>query len=284
MNEHENDQEPKVKEAVAYLEPRLPFRPRVGVVLGAGMGAYADKTPRQLAESYERIPGFPLCTVDGHQGVLVATDRCGIPTLIMQGRVHCYEGYSLEEVTFPVRVLAALGVEGLILTCTAGAIGKVEPGHLLLVEDHVNLMGDSPLHGSKKATFPGLIEMSEAYDPALLQVAEQVAHIQGIMTHRGVLACVPGPTYETKAEAWMMKQWGINAVTMSTVPEVIVARALRLRVLALALIANQSGANSPDRDTHAVVLLQAQGKKVMVASLLDGLLRSLATGFPETLQ
>ena len=267
-----------VREAVAYLKARLPFRPRVGIVLGSGLGGYADRSPMHLVESYQKIPGFPPCSVEGHQGRLVVADRCGVPVVMLQGRAHRYEGLTLEAVTRPVRVLADLGVDTLILTCAAGGLTEGQTGTLMFVQDHLNLMGDNPLiavSGERKESVE-FTEMADAYDPALLDLADHAAKAMNIPVHRGVLACVPGPTYETPAEAAMLKQLGAHAVCMSTVPEVIVARALNLRVLAFALITNQSGVRQERTSAHHRVVSVAESKAKMVEIFLDRILTNLA--------
>lgn len=267
-----------IDDAVAYLKPRLPFRPKVGIVLGSGLGDYADKLPVKMEEAYSGIPGFPTCSIAGHRGRLVITDPCGVPTAILQGRVHRYEGWSLDEVTRPVRVLAALGIEIVILTCAAGGLGDLAPGSLMLVQDHLNLMGENPLRGITPGTSgeSPFVEMAGAYDPNLLELAGRAAQATQIAAPRGVLACLPGPTFETPAEAAMLKRLGADAVTMSTVPEVIVARALKLRILAFALITNQSGAVHEGANAHHQVIEVACSRAEMVERVMDRILGDLA--------
>lgn len=265
---------PAVQKAVEYLEPRLPYRPTVGIVLGSGLGSYAEQAPIRAAIPYGEIPGFPPCTVSGHAGRLVVTDRCGPRVAILQGRAHRYEGLPLETVTRPIRVLAALGVETLIVTCAAGALGDAAPGDLMLIEDHLNLMGDNPLlgPGRDEAGGTGFVEMADAYDAALLALAERAGSEAGVPLRRGVLACVMGPSYETPAEATMLGKLGAHAVSMSVAPEVIVARALNLRVLGLALLTNRAGARLMRGDTHQEVLAVAESRAAAVSVVLDGVL------------
>lgn len=268
-----------VQAAEAYLRPRLPFRPRVGVVLGSGLGGYADRHPAKLVVDYADIPGFPTCTVEGHRGRLVFSAPGGTPAVLMQGRVHRYEGRSLEEVTRPVRILRALGIDTLILSCAAGALTDMPAGHLLLVHDHLNLTGDNPLigQGGGRAGAEGIfVEIAGAYDPSLLHLAESHAASAGIPASRGVLACVAGPTYETPAEAAMLRRLGGDGVSMSTVPEVIVARALRLRVLAFALITNRAGSPVSAGESHRAVVAAAERMTRAVAVFLDGVLSGSA--------
>ncbi len=264
-----------VQRAVDYLLPRLPVRPTVGIVLGSGLGGSADRFRALATIPYEEIPGFPVCSVAGHAGRLVLADSNGLRTAILQGRAHRYEGYSLEEVTRPVRVLAALGVGTLIVTCAAGSLAETEPGSLMLIDDHLNLMGDNPLMGTSPGG-EGFVEMAQAYDPALMALAERVAGEIALPLRRGVLAAVAGPTYETAAEAAMLARLGAQAVSMSVVPEVIVARALRLRVLGLALLTNRSGVPLDRKAGHHAVVAMAQSRAASVGALLAGVLRHLA--------
>ncbi len=271
---HRQKRDDPVEAAVAHLRPRLPFRPRVGLILGSGLGIYADRHPSKLAIDYADIPGFPPCTVEGHRGRLVFSAATGTAAVFMQGRIHRYEGRSLEEVTRPVRILGALGIDTLILSCAAGALADIPAGQLMLIHDHLNLMGDNPLIGLSRELngVDGFVEMARAYDPSLLDLAESHAASLGVPLRRGVLACVTGPTYETPAEAAMLRRLGADAVSMSTVPEVIVARALRLRVMAFALITNQAGVPVDARGSHRAVVATAERMTEKVADFLDGFL------------
>ena len=266
-----------VRQAVEFLHARLPGRPTVGIILGSGLGAYADQAQALAAIPYQEIPGFPHCAVEGHAGRLVLTERGRTCVAILQGRVHRYEGYALDTVTRPVRVLAALGVQTLIVTCAAGALDDAPPGTCMLIEDHLNLMGDNPLMGAAPGGggFGGFVEMAGAYDRPLLAMAERAALASGLSIRRGVLAAVTGPTYETAAEAAMLGRLGAQAVSMSTVPEVIVARALGLRVLGLALITNRAGAPLDRQIGHRQVVAMATSKAAVVGTWLDGVLDGL---------
>ncbi|MBI4402349.1 MAG: purine-nucleoside phosphorylase [Nitrospirae bacterium] len=272
-----------IEQAVAYLKSRLPARPTVGLILGSGLGGFADRPPTLATIPYADIPGFPTCSVQGHAGRLVLTDRCGPCVAILQGRVHRYEGLPLETVTRSVRVLAALGVETLIVTCTAGSLDTAEPGDLMVIEDHLNLMGDNPLVGVGRAGTgsSGFVEMANAYDPVLWKLAERVAGEASLRLHRGVLASVLGPTYETAAEAAMLRALGAHAVSMSTVPEVIVARALNLQVLGLALITNRAGVPQEPGVPHQQVIATAESRATAVGAVLEGVLRQLETAARE---
>lgn len=268
-----------VDAAIEYLRPRLAVTPVVAIVLGSGLGRIADQCSGSRAIPYADIPGFPPCSVDGHKGQLSVGDWGGVPVAILEGRAHRYEGHSLEVVTRPIRALAVLGVRMLITTCAAGSVGKPVPGDLLLIEDHLNLMGDNPLlgMGDSLSGASRFVEMADAYDPWLRRTAQEAAAETGIALSQGVLACVPGPSYETAAEAEMLGRLGARAVTMSIVPEVIVARALKLRVMGLAVLTNQAGARLDSRVGHQAVVTRAEGMAQTIGLLLTGVLQRLKT-------
>lgn len=270
--------QPLVDKAVAHLRPHVPAAPLAAVVLGSGFGAYADRPPVLAAIPYRDIPGFPPCAVEGHAGRLVLTRRGRGTVAILQGRVHRYEGYPLEVVTRPLRVLAALGVQTVVLTCAAGALAEWEDGTCMAIEDHLNLMGDNPLRGDPPGGqgFGGFVEMAGAYDRSLLEVATRAAESVGLPLKRGVLAAVAGPTYETAAEAAMIGRLGAHAVSMSVVPEAIVARSLGLRVLGLALITNRSGAALDHRLGHHQVVAVAERRMAVVGAWLDAVLSEVS--------
>ncbi len=274
-----------VDAAIEYLQPRLAVTPVVALVLGSGLGCIADHCSGTRAIPYADIPGFPPCSVDGHAGRLSAGDWGGVPVAVLQGRAHRYEGHSLEVVTRPIRALASLGVRTLITTCAAGSVGDSAPGDLLLIEDHLNLMGDNPLLGMADSLSGSsrFVEMADAYDPWLRRTAQEAAAETGIALSEGVLACVPGPSYETAAEAEMLGRLGAQAVTMSVVPEVIVARALKLRVMGLAVLTNRAGAHLDSRVGHQAVVARAEGMAKAIGLLLGGVLRRLkAASLPES--
>jgi purine-nucleoside phosphorylase len=274
-----------VQQAVTSLASRLPCRPTVGIILGSGLGSFAERPPVLAAIPYAEIPGFPVCSVEGHAGRLVLTRRHGHDVAILQGRGHRYEGFSLQTVAHPVRVLAGLGATTLIVTCAVGSLGEAEAGDLMLIEDHVNLMGDNPLINADREAggFVGFVEMADAYDPTLLALAERAAESAAVPIRRGILASVAGPAYETTAEAAMLRRLGAQAVSMSVVPEVIVARSLNLRVLGLALVTNRAGMRIEGRTSgrpgrplgHHDVVAVAEARSAAVGLVLDGVLSKL---------
>jgi purine-nucleoside phosphorylase len=266
-----------VEQAVQSLQVRCSGTPSVGVVLGSGWGAAAAgvaEGARAEKIPYGDIPGFPPCSVEGHLGTMVVGRGWGPLTAVLQGRTHRYEGDSWDDVTFPVRVLGAWGVKTLVVTNASGGLQGVEPGDLVLIVDHINLMGENPLIGATW-TDRRLVDMAGAYDPALMQLAEEVARDAGIPVRRGTLAALSGPTYETPAEARMLRILGANMACMSTVPEVIVARVLGIRVLGLSLVTNMSGLSDPGRSTHDTVVAMGERKTDPMARLLRGIVGRL---------
>lgn len=227
-----------VDEAVAVVRGRSGLRPRVGVILGTGLGGLAAEIEVETEISYEDLPHFPLSTVESHSGRLILGTLAGVSVVAMQGRFHRYEGYSLQDVTFPVRVMGSLGADTLVVS---GAVGCMNPlwdlGDLVLLDDHINLLGENPLIGPNlDALGPRFPDMSRPYDREWQEIAISSAMELGIPLRRGVYVAVAGPNLETRAEYRMLRRLGADVVGMSTVPEVIVARHQGLRVLGLAII------------------------------------------------
>lgn len=227
-----------VDETVAVVHGRSGLQPRVGVILGTGLGGLATEIDVETEISYEDLPHFPLPTVESHSGRLILGTLDGVSVVAMQGRFHLYEGYSLQDVTFPVRVMGALGADTLVVS---GAVGGMNPlwdlGDLMLLDDHINLLGENPLTGPNlDALGPRFTDMSRPYDRELQEIAISSAMELGITLRRGVYVAVAGPNLETRAEYRMLRRLGADVVGMSTVPEVIVARHQGLRVLGIAII------------------------------------------------
>jgi purine-nucleoside phosphorylase len=233
-----NEQEAAGRAAV-YLRERLESRPKVGLILGSGLGELADAVEAPTVVPYSEIPGFAPSTVAGHKGRLVAGRLEGAEVLAFQGRYHAYEGHDAGALATPVRTARALGVDTLVVTCAAGGVNRgFGPGTLMLLSDHLNFMARNPLVGAVHEGETRFPDMTEPYDPGLRRLAREVASEQGIAVEEGVYAAVLGPSYETPAEIRMLERLGADAVGMSTVPEVIAARAGGLRVLGIALITN----------------------------------------------
>jgi purine-nucleoside phosphorylase len=234
-------QRARLNAAVAAIRTRTAFVPEVAVILGTGLGGLAGDIEVETAIAYDEIPGFPLSTVESHTGRLLFGRLGGRNVAAMQGRFHRYEGYSLQEVTFPVRVLRLLGAETLLVSNASGGMNPLwDPGDLVLLDDHINLLGENPLIGPNLDELgPRFPDMSEPYDRGLQRLAEDIALELGIPLRRGVYVAVAGPNLETRAEYRMLRGLGADVVGMSTVPEVIVARHAGMRVLGVSIITDR---------------------------------------------
>jgi len=231
----------KIEEAVACIRGAASLNPAVGIVLGTGLGSFADRIEPLARLSYEDIPHFPKATVDTHVGEVILGMFAKKPVMAFSGRFHAYEGYSMEQITLPVRVAKALGAKVLVLSNAAGGLNpQFAAGDLMLITDHINFMGDNPLIGPNDDTLgPRFLDMSEPYAKDLIDLAERVALAKGIKLQRGVYLACPGPSLESRAEYRFMRTIGADAVGMSTVPEVIVAVHAGLRVLAFSAITDE---------------------------------------------
>lgn len=242
----------------------------VAVILGSGLGAFADALSSATAIPYNDIPGFARATVEGHAGRLVIGKVGESSVAAMQGRFHFYEGYSLEDVTFPIRVLKLLGVRTLILTNASGSLNvEFTPGSLMLITDHINLMGANPLIGPNDERFgPRFPDLTNAYSPELQDVVLQEARAMGLQMWRGVYASLSGPSYETPAEIHMVRALGADAVGMSTVPEVIVARHMDMQVVGISCITNLAAGVSDRPVDHSQVMATGESVRVSFTELL----------------
>lgn len=244
-----------INKAASYLKENGMEQPEIGLILGSGLGELANEATDSVAIPYEDIPEFPVSTVEGHAGQLVYGTLGDKKVLAMQGRFHFYEGYSLKEVTFPVRVMKAMGVSSLVVTNAAGGVNEsFTPGDLMIITDHINLTGANPLLGpNDNAQGPRFTDMSQAYDKAYQEIIEDTAKEQDITIQKGVYMGLTGPTYETPAEVRMVRTLGGDAVGMSTVPEVIVARHAGLRVAGISCITNYAAGMQETLDHDEVV-------------------------------
>lgn len=231
-----------VQEAAEYVRARIGETPRIGLILGSGLGGIAEVIEDKHVIPYGEIPHFVCSTAPGHKGQFVAGRFGGKPVICMQGRLHFYEGHALSDIIFPVRVMKQLGVTSLIVTNAAGGINtSFQVGDLMLIEDHINFMGTNPLIGPNDASFgPHFCDMTYTYTPALRQAAQEAAQSLGLMLQKGVYLGCTGPSYETPAEIRAFRTLGADAVGMSTVPEVIAASHCGLQVLAFSLITNMA--------------------------------------------
>ena len=252
----------RAEKAARLIRSRTQTKTSVAVILGSGLGGFADELSGATAIPYDEIPGFARATVEGHAGRLVIGHIGDSAVAAMQGRFHFYEGYSLEEVTFPIRVLRLLGVRTLILTNASGALNvEFTPGSLMVITDHINLMGVNPLIGPNDERFgPRFPDLSNSYAPELQEVVLQQARDMGMQMFRGVYASLTGPSYETPAEIHMVRSLGADAVGMSTVPEAIVARHMDMQVIGISCITNLAAGVSDRPVDHSQVM--ATGEQV----------------------
>ena len=246
----------RLEKAAKQLEKWIhPQAPETAVVLGSGWGAFARAVESSQIRKTSRFPGWPKSTVPGHGGELVLGRIGPVPVLVLGGRVHLYEGYSAPDVVFPIRVLGRVGVKNAILTNAAGGIRPdLVPGDLMLVTDHINGLGVNPLAGFWHPDLgPRFPDMSSAYDPEFLKLAKKAAKVAGLKAKSGILAACPGPSYETPAEVRALRRLNADAVCMSTVPEVIAARQMGMRVIAISLITNRAAGLAADAISHEEV-------------------------------
>jgi purine-nucleoside phosphorylase len=246
----------RAEHAAREIRARYSEEVRIAMVLGSGLGAFADDLDDTAAIPYEEIPGFARSTVEGHAGRLVLGKAAGVPIAVMQGRFHYYEGYTFEEVVFPIRVLGLLGIKSLVLTNAAGGINVAfDQGALMIISDHLNLMGVNPLRGRNDTRFgPRFPDMSEVYARDYQEIAVAEAHGMGLELRRGIYAGMSGPSYETPAEVRMLRILGADAVGMSTVPEAIVARQMGMKILGISCITNMAAGVVGEPINHQEVI------------------------------
>jgi purine-nucleoside phosphorylase len=264
----------KADEAATLVRSKSPLTPKVAVILGSGLGAFARLAERAVNIPYATIPHFRTVSVPGHRGELVVGAVSGAPVYVFAGRAHLYEGYAPEEVAFPVRLAARLGVKVLIVTNSAGGANvNYKPGELMLITDHINLTGANPLTGLHDPTLGDrFVDMSEAYDLELLEVAERAARKHGITVRRGVYLALAGPSYETPAEIRMARTLGADAVGMSTALEVIAARQMKMRVLGVSCISNMAAGVTKQKLDHADVLRAGELASAAMNDLLSAVI------------
>jgi purine-nucleoside phosphorylase len=263
-------------EAVAAIRSRTSLVPRAAVILGSGLGGFADRVEDPVTIPYDEIPGWPVSTAMGHAGKLVVGTVAGVPLAVMRGRAHLYEGHAAERVVFGVRVLGRLGIDTLVVTNACGGIrDDLSPGDLVLISDHLNLQGTSPLVGPNDDTLgPRFPDMTAAYDPQLRALAHASAGRLGQSLSEGVYAAWLGPAFETPAEIRMIRTLGADLVGMSTVPEILAGRHMGLRCLAISCVTNMAAGILPEPiDAEHVLVVGAQAQERLTALLADVLSR-----------
>ena len=267
----------RVQAAVAAIRARTQLRPDVAIILGTGLGGLAKEIRAETEIPYQAIPGFPLSTVESHAGKLLVGHLGGRPVVAMQGRFHRYEGYSLAEVTFPVRVLHALGAPILVVSNACGGMHPLwSPGDLMLIADHINLLGDNPLIGPNDDRLgPRFPDMSAPYDPALRALARRLALEMGIVLQEGVYVAVTGPNLETRAEYRMLRGMGADVVGMSTVPEVIVAVHEGMRVVGISIVTDQCLPDALEPADISKIIATAMGAEPNLTRLVTSLVEKL---------
>ncbi len=268
----------RANEAATFLRSRISVTPKIAVVLGSGLGGIADLIEVPVTVPYADIPNFPQSTVEGHSGRLVVGKLNGVPLAIMQGRVHAYEGYTPEQVTFPMRVLGCLGINTVIVTNAAGGIRRdMRQGDLVLISDHINFTGSNPLIGPNDPRLGArFFDMTEAYSLRLRTLAETIADKAGFSIPQGVYICVSGPSYETPSEIKAFRTMGADLVGMSTVHEVIVARHMGIEVLGISCVTNMAAGVLNEKIQHEEVMDTGRRVQEQLGSLIAALLPEIA--------
>jgi len=260
----------KVQETVAFIKNKTNFSPEYGVILGSGLGSFTDDLNIQYTLPYAEIPHFPISTVQGHQGALVFGTIGNKKVVAMQGRFHYYEGYSMQEVTFPVRVMKILGVDKLIVSNASGGVNpNYKVGSIVLLKDQINMMPEHPLRGKNDERFgPRFVNMSEPFSKKMISKVKEIAVQEGVEVQDGVYVGLQGPTFETLSEYKMVAKIGGDCVGMSTVPEVIVARHMDLETFGISVITDMGNEESIEAITHAEVLEAAKNAEPHVRKLI----------------
>lgn len=266
-----------IKKNAELIAEKIDYKPELGLILGSGLGVMAEEIEDPVYIDYSELDDFPVSTVEGHTGRFVIGELEGKKVIAMQGRTHYYEGYSMQELVMPVRIMKEVGIKKLILTNAAGGINEeFSAGEFMIISDHLNLMGDNPLIGSNLAEYgPRFPDMSESYNKDLIKTAEDVARANGIITRRGIYAAMSGPTYETPAEIKYLRRIGADAVGMSTVPEVIAANHMGLDIIGVSCITNMAaGVLAKPLDHSDVVEIAAEVRPDFI-KLISGIIKNI---------
>jgi len=261
----------KVIEAFTALKHHIDEPPQIGIILGSGLGGLVDEIENSVSVRFEDIPNFPVSSVEGHRGEVLFGNLCGVSLFALSGRLHYYEGHTMQQVVFPIRVMAAFDVKTVIVTSSVGAVNaSYKPGDIVAIRDHINLMGDNPLKGTND-----FVDLTEAYSSELRNLAQKIADRQGITLQSGVYAAYSGPSYETPAEIRAMRTMGVDMVGMSTAPEVIQANSLGMKVLGLSMITNMAAGLSAKPLSHQDVIKTSKKASVKFSALVKGILEQL---------
>lgn len=266
-----------IEKAYNYIKDRIPSGPKIGIVLGTGLGSLAEYIEEPVYIDYKDIPMFPVSTVAGHAGRMIYGNLEGKKVIAMQGRFHFYEGYDMKEITLPIRVMSKLGIKVLLVSNACGGLNKeFNAGDIMLIEDHINFMGDSPLIGANLDEFgPRFPDMSEVYSKSLINLCSEIADRIGIKVQKGVYCAISGPNYNTKAELKMLIKIGANAVGMSTVPEATVARHSGIKVLGLSCITDMAIPDTLVPLSHEEVVRVAELAKPKFVSLVKHFIKEV---------
>lgn len=267
----------RIEYSTKFIKQHSGFEPEIGIILGTGLGSLGDYVDKVSVIDYNNIPEFPVSTVFGHEGKLILGHLEGKRVIAMQGRFHYYEGYTMQEITIPIRVMKNLGVKLLIASNACGGLNPdFNAGDIMIITDHINFMGTNPLIGPNLEEFgPRFPDMSEVYDKGLVELIERVAAVQGIRVHKGVYGAVSGPNYSTKAELSMMIKLGSDTVGMSTVPEAIVARHCGLKVAGVSCITDMAIPDTMTSPTHEEIVKVAESVKPKFVSLIKQFIKEV---------
>ena len=264
----------KIQETAQFLKGKMTSSPDTAIILGSGLGHLADDIDVEMEIAYKDIPNMPLSTVEGHSGKLLFGRLAGKDVMAMEGRFHYYEGYSMKEVTFPVRVMYELGIKKLFVSNAAGGMNpEFHVGDLMVIADHINMFPDNPLRGKNIPTGPRFPSMHQAYDPEFIQIVDEASKQLGIKIFKGVYLGTQGPTFETPAEYRMFRGFGADAVGMSTVPEVIVAVHCGMRVFGISVITDLGGFEDAQKVSHEEVQEAAAAAQPRMTALMKELIK-----------
>ena len=264
----------RILETAEWLKTRMTTQPETAIILGTGLGELAKEIDKEQVIPYTEIPHFPVSTVEGHAGCLIFGKLGGKDILAMEGRFHYYEGYDMKQVTFPIRVMRELGIKTLFVSNAAGGTNPAfEIGDLMIITDQINFMPENPLRGANIPQGPRFPDMGHAYDPQLIQLADAIADEKGIKVQHGVYLATQGPTYETPSEYRMFARWGADAVGMSTVPEVIVARHCGIRCFGISIITDLGLNSKFVKITHEDVQEAANAAQPRMAAIMEEMIR-----------